>query len=220
MGAPSRTGWTCGQKSALLGSLTTAALSVAGPDPDSTAGPGDSREAREALVLHLTTSASAHPRRSHLSACVSLHSSLRKKPTLRCFAMAGCGSEVVAGSGFPGRPATMRWEQCSVGGVGARVALLGPMGRAASMVAPSGFGLPALRQEGWPSRGWTAPTTAWVDRVGNDQGTVDHGPLSLRSHVFVSIERDLGRFAKRLCAWMFPPEVSCEVVQDSTNPGP
>ena len=107
-----------------------------------------------------------------------------------------------------------------MGGVGARVALLGPMGRAASMVAPSGFGLPALRQEGRPSRGWTAPTTAWVDRVGNAQGTVDHGPLSLRSHVFVSIERVLGRFAKHLCAWMFPPELSYEVVQDSTNPGP
>ena len=105
-------------------------------------------------------------------------------------------------------------------GKGYRVALLGPMGRAASMVAPSGFGLPSLRQEFRPSRGWTAPTTVWVDRVGNAQGTVDHGPLSLRSHVFVSVERDLGRFAKRLCAWMFPPELSCEVVQDSTNPGP
>ena len=94
------------------------------------------------------------------------------------------------------------------------------MGRAASMVAPSGFGLPAVRQEGRPSRGWTAPTTAWVDRVGNAQGNVDHWPLSLRSHVFVSVERDLGRFAKRLCAWMFPPELSCEVVQDSTTPRP
>ena len=98
--------------------------------------------------------------------------------------------------------------------------MLGPMGRAASMVAPNGFGLPAVRQEGRLSRSRTAPTTAWVDRVGNAQGTVDHGPLSLRSHVFVSVERDLGRFAKRLCAWMFPPELSCEVVQDSTTPGP
>ena len=182
---------------------------MAGPDPDSAAGPGEDREAREALDLPVANPTSAHLRRSHLAASVSLHSSLRKKPTLRCFAMAGGGSGVLGRSGSPGQPATMRWELCSAGGVWARVALLGPRGRAASMVAPSGFGLTAFRQEGQPGRGWTAPSTAWVDRVGNAQGTVDHGPLSLQSHVFVSVERDLGRFAMRLCAWMFPPELSC-----------
>ena len=96
--------------------------------------------------------------------------------------------------------------------------MLGPRGRAGSMVAPSGFGPTAVRQEGRPGRGWTAPSTAWVDRVGNGQGTVDHGPLSLWSHVFGSDKQDLGRFAKRLRAWLFLPKLSCEVAQDTTIP--
>ena len=86
------------------------------------------------------------------------------------------------------------------------------------MVAPIGFGPTAVRQEDWPGCGWTAPSSAWLDRVWNAQVTVDHGLLILRSHVSVSVEWELGRFAKRLWAWMFPPELSCEVVQESTTP--
>ena len=217
--APRRSGLTCGQKAALEDSHKPAAPGVAGPHPDCAAGPGEGRKAHEAVDLHLATPTSDHPCQSHLSARVSLYSSLQKKPTVCHFTTPGGGSGVVGRDQFS-RSADLQYPERFVDfGVGARVALLGPMGRAASMVAPSGFGLPALRQEGRPSRGWTAPTTAWVDRVGNAQGTVDNGPLSLRSHFFVSVVRDLGRFAKRLCAWMFPPELSCEVVQDSTNPG-
>ena len=118
-GAPSRTGWTCGQKEALLGSRTTADPGVAGQDPYSTAGPVDSREARESLVLHLATSASAHPGHSHLSARVSLYSSLQKKPTLSHFITPGCGSGVVGRDQFS-RSADLQYpERCVDFGVGA-----------------------------------------------------------------------------------------------------
>ena len=68
---------------------------VAGLEPDSAAGPGEDREAREALDLHLAAPTCAHPHRSHLPARVSLYSSLQKKPTLRHFATAQGGSGVM-----------------------------------------------------------------------------------------------------------------------------
>ena len=97
---------------ALEGSHTPPSPGVAGPHPDSAAGPGEDREAREALDLSLADPTSAHPRHSHLSARVSLHSSLQKKPTLHRFTMAGGGSGVVGRTGSPGRLVTRRRELC------------------------------------------------------------------------------------------------------------
>ena len=92
-----------GQKAALEGSRIPAAPGVAGLDPDSASGPGAGRPAREPLDLHLAAPTSAQPRRSHLSAGVSLHSSLRKStPPLRRFASAGGGSGGAGRDRFPG----------------------------------------------------------------------------------------------------------------------
>ena len=219
-GGPARpSGWTCRQKEALEGSHTPPSPGVAGPDPESAVGPGEDREAREALVLPLADPSSAHPRRSHLSARVSLHSSLQKKPSLHRFTMAGGGSGVVGQTGSLGRPVTRRRELCSAVVVGERVALLGLRGRADSRVAPSGFRPTAVGQEGRPVRGRASPRTVWADRVANAQGTAGHGPLRPRGHVVVSVKRDLGRRAKRLWAWRVPPDLSCEVTHESANPG-
>ena len=68
---------------------------VAGLDPDSAAGTGEVRAAREALDLHLATPASVHLCCNLLFGRVSLHSSFRKKPTLGRFTTAGVGSGVV-----------------------------------------------------------------------------------------------------------------------------
>ena len=215
--APRRSGWTCGQKAALDDSHKPAAPRVAGPHPDCAAGPGEGRKAHEALDLHLATPTSAHPRRSHLSARVSLDSSLQKKPTLCHFAMPGGGSGVVGRDQFS-RSADLQYpEWCVDFGVGARVALLGLRGRGGPMVAPTGFGPTAVRQEGWPGLGRAAPSTAWVDTVGNAKRTAGHWPSSLRGHVLVSIEWDLGRSLKRLRVWRFPQELGCKVAQDSAT---
>ena len=191
---------------------------MSGLDSDSAAGPGENCEARETLYLPLADPTSAQPRRSHLSARVSLHSSLQKKPTLHRFTMAGGGSGVVGQTGSPGRPVTRRRELCSAVGVGERVALLGLRGRADSKVAPSGFRPTAVGQEGRPVRGRASPRTVWADRVANAQGTAGHGPLSPWGHVVVSIKRDLGQRAKRLWSWRVPPDLSCEVTHESANP--
>lgn len=80
---------------------------------------------------------------------------------------------------FSRSPDLQSRELCFLGGVGTRVALLGLRGRAGPMVAPSGFGPTAVGQEGRRGHGWAAPSTAWVDTVGNAQGTAGHWPLSL-----------------------------------------
>ena len=103
--------------------------------------------------------------------------------------------------------------------MGERVALLGLRGRADSMVAPSGIRPTAVGQEGRPGHSLAAPSTTWVDSVGNAKGTAGHWPLSLRGHRLVSIERDLGWSVKRLRVWRFPPELGCKVDQDSATPG-
>ena len=66
------------------------------------ADPGAVRAAREPLDLHLAAPTAAQPRRRHLSAGVALHSSIRKKPPLRRFAMAGGGSGIEGPGRFPG----------------------------------------------------------------------------------------------------------------------
>ena len=89
-------------------------------------------------------------------------------------------------------------ERCVAGGVVARVALPGLRGRGGPMVAPTGFGPTAVGKEGRPGLSRAAPSTAWVDTVGNAKRTAGHWPFSLRGHVLVSIERDVRQSLKRL----------------------
>ena len=124
-GAPRRSGWKCGQKAALEDSHKPAAPVVAGPQPDCAARPGEGREAREALDLQLAVPTSAHPRRSHLIARVSLYSSLRKKPTLCRFATAGGRSGVVGRDWFSRSADLQASELCLAGGVAERVVCWG-----------------------------------------------------------------------------------------------
>ena len=174
--APSRSGWTCGQKAALEDSHKPAAPGVAGPHPDCAAGPGEGHKAHEAVNLHLATPTSAHPRCSHRSARVSLYSSLQKKPNLCHFTTPGGGSGVVGRDQFS-RSADLQYpERCVDFGVGARVALLGLRGRGGPMVAPTGFGPTAVGQEGRPGLSRAAPSTAWVDTAGNAKGQQATGP--------------------------------------------
>ena len=87
------------------------------------------------------------------------------------------------------------------------------------MVAPSGFGPTAVGQEGLPGLSRAAPITVWLDTVGNAKRAAGHWPSSLRGHVLVSIERDLGRSLKRLRVWRFPQELDCNVAQASATSG-
>ena len=215
--APHWSGWTCGQKAALEDRQKPDAHVVAGPHPDCAAGPGEGRKAHEAVDLHRAIPTCAHPRHSHLSARVSLYSSLQKKPTLCHFTTPGGWSGVVVRVHFSRSADLLYPERCVDFGVGARVALLGLRGRGGPMVAPTGFGPTAVRQEGRPGISRAAPSTAWVDTVGNAKRTAGHWPSSLRGHVLVSIQRDLGRSLKRLRVWRFPQELGCKVAQESAT---
>ena len=207
---------------------------MAGPHPDCAIGPGESRKAHEAVDLHLAAPTSAHPRRSHLSARVSLYSSLQKKPTLCHFTTPGGGSGVVCRDQFS-RSADLQYpERCVAFGVGARVALLGLRGRGGPMVAPTGFGPTAVRQEGRPGLSRAAPSTAWVDTAGNAKRTAR--PLALLPQRLCPCEHRVGSGAEtqaitglevpartglqgrpRLCHLQVP-EASCRLPGQAAGP--
>ncbi|XP_065757499.1 collagen alpha-2(I) chain-like [Phocoena phocoena] len=133
--APRRPGRPGGHKAAPEGSRTPDAPGVAGPDPESAAGPvavlsasepldlhlaaptGDQPPCRhlEPLDLHLAAPTGDQPPCRHLCASVSRHSSLRQKPCLRRVAAAGCRSGNEGRGRFPG-PAGHQGRAPELGG--------------------------------------------------------------------------------------------------------